>query len=63
MNRRRVVHQWKEWILEYVEENRYELTHRHSRSSQTITAKNAMEAENLCRQIIEKLKNEQPESP
>jgi hypothetical protein len=56
--KRRVVHQWKDWILEYVDENQYELTHKYSQSVQTVVAKNAMDAENQCRQIMENLKDE-----
>lgn len=55
---RRTVHQWKDWLLEYIGDDRYELINLHTRSVQTVVAKNAMEAENHCRQIMIKLKEE-----
>jgi hypothetical protein len=57
--RRRTVHQWKDWLLEYICDDRYELLNLHNRSLHTIVAKNAMDAENKSRQIMIKLKEEE----
>ncbi|MBB5349468.1 hypothetical protein JWG42_15080 [Desulfoprunum benzoelyticum] len=57
--RRRTVHQWKDWLLEYIGDDRYELLNLHTRSLQTVVAKNAMDAENQCRQIMIKLQEEE----
>ena len=57
---RRIIHQWKDWLLEYVGDGSYELIHKYNLSVQTIMAKNAMDAENQCRQIMTNLKKEEP---
>lgn len=49
---RRIIHQWKNWILEYVGEGKYELIQKDNLSVHTVVAKDAMDAENQCRQII-----------
>lgn len=56
---RRIIHQWKDWLLEYVGDGRYELFNKYNLSVQTIVAKNPMDAENQCRQIMENLKGEE----
>lgn len=56
--KRRVVHQWRDWILEHTGEDTYELTHKDSQSVHAIVAKDAMDAENQCQQIIRDAKNE-----
>ncbi len=48
----RVVHQWRDWLLEQIADNEYELTKNNSPSTQTIVATDAMDAENQCQQII-----------
>ena len=55
---RMVVHQWRDWLLEKVGDGRYELIQKNDLSVQTILAKNAMDAENQCQQIIKKAKEE-----
>lgn len=56
---RRIVHQWRDWLLEYVDNDKYEFIRKDNRTVvQTIIAKNAMDAENECQQIIKKLKEE-----
>jgi hypothetical protein len=54
----RVVHQWRDWLLEQIAEDEYELTQKNTLSIQTILAKNAMDAENQCQQIIRDFKVE-----
>jgi hypothetical protein len=52
----KVIHQWRDWLLEYVGEGKYELILKENASVRTITAKNDMDAENQCQQIIKKAK-------
>jgi TATA-box binding protein (TBP) (component of TFIID and TFIIIB) len=54
----RVVHQWRDWILEQIADDEYELTQKKTLSIQTIVATNAMDAENQCQQIIRDFKVE-----
>ena len=54
----RVVHQWRDWLLEQIDDDEYELTQKNTLSIQTIVAKNAMDAENQCQQIIRDFKVE-----
>ena len=54
----RVVHQWRDWLLEQIADDEYELTQKNTLSIQTILAKNAMDAENQCQQIIRDFKVE-----
>lgn len=56
--KRIVVHQWRDWILEHVGEDKYELTQKNDLSVHTLLAKNAMDAENQSREIINKSKKE-----
>jgi hypothetical protein len=60
---RMVVHQWRDWLLEKVSNDRYELIQKNDLSVQTILAKNAMDAENQCQQIIKKAKEERLDTP
>ncbi|MFH0781998.1 MAG: hypothetical protein V2B20_08620 [Pseudomonadota bacterium] len=54
---RRTIHQWRDWLLEYIGEDRYELIKKDTLSVfKTIMAKNAMDAENECQEIIRSLK-------
>ncbi|MDK9707201.1 MAG: hypothetical protein OEL83_09130 [Desulforhopalus sp.] len=54
---RRTIHQWRDWLLEYIGEDQYELIRQDNRTVfRTITAKNAMDAENDCQQIIQTTK-------
>ena len=52
--KRIVVHQWRDWILEHIGDEKYELIQKNDLTVHTIMAKNAMEAENQSRQIINK---------
>lgn len=56
--KRIVVHQWRDWILEHIGNDKYELIQKDDLSVHTIIAKNAMEAENECRIIINKAREE-----
>ncbi len=56
--KRVVVHQWRDWLLEHIGDGEYELIQKDNLSVHTILAKNAMEAENKCRLIINKSKEE-----
>ena len=48
------IHEWRDWLLEQVEEDTYELLDKSKRSATAtkIKAKNSMDAENQCQQII-----------
>jgi hypothetical protein len=63
MKRRRNVHQWRDWLLDYVGEDEYELIQKDTRAVHTIVAKNAMDAENECRKIIQSTKEEKLKAP
>jgi hypothetical protein len=56
--KRIVVHQWRDWILEHIGNDKYELIQKDDLSVHTIIAKNSMEAENECRTIINKAREE-----
>lgn len=56
--KRNVVHQWRDWILEHIGDDRYELIQKDDLSVHPIIAKNAMDAENQCRMIIQKAREE-----
>ena len=57
--KRRIIHQWRDWILEHVDEDTYELKHKIDLSVHEITAKDGMDAENQCQQIIRDSKDKQ----
>ena len=61
--KRRVAHQWRDWLLEQIDDEEYELIQKGTLSVQIIVAKDAMEAENQCQQIIRDLKKEHILSP
>jgi hypothetical protein len=61
--KRRIIHQWRDWVLERIGEDEYELINKDTLSVQTIMAKDAMDAENQCQKIIKDLKTEGVESP
>ncbi len=50
--KRRTTHEWRDWLLEYIRDDKYEFTHKDTLSVQTIVANNSMDAENQCQQII-----------
>ena len=55
---RRIIHEWRNWILEYVGDENYQLSQKDNLSVHTITAKSSMDAENQCQQIITNAKQE-----
>ena len=56
--KRRNIHQWRDWLLDYSGEGKYELIRKDNQAVVTIAAKNDMDAEKQCRQIIQKKKEE-----
>jgi hypothetical protein len=54
--KRRNVHQWRDWLLDYIDDGKYELIQKDGLSIRTIVAKDGMDAENICRNIINKAK-------
>jgi len=54
----RVVHQWRDWLLEQIADDEYKLTQKNTLSIQTIVAIDAMDAESQCQQIIRDFKVE-----
>lgn len=56
--KRRNIHQWRNWLLEYIGEDKYELIQKDTLAVRAIVAKNAIEAENKCRKIIDGAKEE-----
>jgi hypothetical protein len=52
----RIIHQWRDWVLEYVEDGKYELIQKENQSVRTILAKNDMDAENQSQLIIKNMK-------
>ena len=52
MLNRIVIHQWRDWLLEHIGGNNYELTQKINKSVLPITAKDGMDAENKSRQLI-----------
>ena len=51
---RRVIHEWRDWVLEYIGDDKYELIHKENLSVHSIVAKDTMDAENQCQQIVKK---------
>ncbi len=56
--RRRSIHQWRDWLLEYSQEGKYELIRKDDLTVVTVTAKNDMDAENQCRLMIKNKKEQ-----
>jgi hypothetical protein len=55
---RRTVHQWRDWLLEYIGDNNYELIKQETLIVTTLTAKDYMDAENQSQLIIKNTKGE-----
>jgi hypothetical protein len=55
---RRTIHEWRNWLLEHIGDEKYELSQKDNLSVHTIVAKSAMDAENQCQQIIKNAKEE-----
>lgn len=56
---RRITHQWRDWLLEYIGDDKYELIQKNNLSVATITAKNAMDAESQSQLIIKNAKEKE----
>ena len=54
--KRRIIHQWRDWLLEYIGDEKYELIQKDDLSVIAIVAKDAMDAENQGQQIIKNTK-------
>jgi hypothetical protein len=55
---RRTVHQWRDWLLEYISGDNYELIQKNTHEVFTVVAKDGMDAENKSQQIIKNSKEE-----
>ncbi len=55
---RRIIHEWRNWLLEYVGDDNYQLSQKDTLSVHTITAKSSMDAENQCQKIITSVNQE-----
>jgi len=54
----KVIHQWRDWLLECVGVGQYSFIKRDDKTVvRTIVAKNDMDAENQCQSIIKASKN------
>jgi hypothetical protein len=47
-----IIHEWRDWFLEYIVDNKYQLSSKIDSSVHPIIAENSMDAENQCKQII-----------
>jgi hypothetical protein len=56
--KRRIIHEWRNWLLEHIGDDKYELSQKDKIEVHEIIARNAMDAENQCQLIIKKAKNE-----
>ena len=56
MNERKLIHEWKNWLLEHIGEDNYELIKKNDMAVLSIVAMDDMSAENQCQKII---KNEE----
>lgn len=56
--KRRIVHEWRNWLLEYIGDDKYELSQKNKIEVHEIIARTAMDAENQSQLIIKKAKNE-----
>jgi len=54
--KRRIIHQWRDWLLEYIGDDKYELIKKDNLSVLEIVAKNVMDAENQSQHIIKNAK-------
>lgn len=56
---KRIIHQWRDWLLELIDNDKYELTRKdNSEPPHTIIAKNSMDAETECQRIIQRRKED-----
>jgi hypothetical protein len=53
---RSIIHQWRDWLLEYIGGNNYELINKDTLEVFAIVANDNMTAENQSQQIIKEMK-------
>ena len=53
---RSIIHQWRDWLLEYIGGNNYELINKDTLEVFAIVANDNMTAENQSQQIIKDIK-------
>ncbi len=56
--KKKTIHQWRDWILEHIGDNKYELIQKDTLAVTEIIAKDAMDAENQSQQIIQNIREE-----
>jgi hypothetical protein len=56
--KRKIIHEWRNWLLEHIGDDKYELSQKDNFEVHEIIARNAMDAENQCQSIIKKAKKE-----
>ncbi|MHB8788978.1 MAG: hypothetical protein ACYDBT_03770 [Desulfobulbaceae bacterium] len=56
MNGRKLIHEWRNWLLKHIGENNYELIRKDDLTVLPIVAMDDMDAENQCQKIIKKEK-------
>lgn len=52
------IHQWRDWLLEYIGDNNYEFIQKDTLTVTPIVARDAIDAENQSRQIIKNTQDE-----
>jgi chemotaxis regulatin CheY-phosphate phosphatase CheZ len=55
---RSIIHQWRDWLLEHIGGDNYELIQKDTQEVLAIVARDAMEAENKSQEIIKNTKKE-----
>lgn len=61
--KRRIVHEWRNWLLEHIGEDKYELSQKNKIEVHEIIARTAMDAENQSQLIIKKANSENVDTP
>jgi hypothetical protein len=61
--KRKIIHEWRNWLLEHIGDDKYELSQKDNFEVHEIIARNAMDAENQCQSIIKKAKKEGIDTP
>ncbi|MFT5698988.1 MAG: hypothetical protein ACI8ZB_001844 [Desulforhopalus sp.] len=56
---RRIIHQWRDWLLEYIGGDNYELLNKKTLEVFTIVAQDGMDAENKSQLIVQDAKKTQ----
>lgn len=61
--KRRIIHEWRNWLLEHIGDDKYELSQKDKIEVHEIIARNAMDAENQSQLIIKKNNNQNIHTP